>query len=544
MPLPKSEAERGEQERTWDNYWNKYEWPEHQEESTAHLQSRSPSCFRRLAESCGKLQRRRTDIAEEIKPSKYICCFKRRGHGFEQHLKKKSKAPGFHGMWDIKDPAFLDKVACDCLIKVTTVDPKNSRFELRMKCKWTFRTDHQNERTETKLRRPGLRLPGLIVTVDESRIWKDLSDKDSSNTVLWRGISRFTISGFERFEMHDFPFDRQIVNLDTFDFVWNSNTVEGDFDFSMNLCSFHVKCVSLLPEWDPYSPIVNAIREHNPANESDYKVRAVEQAPPYANRFTVKLRLERANWYYVAQVFGLTVMITVASFLGILIPLEENLPDRLSLFAGGILTLTSFKYSVGDQLPSVPYSTNFDWCILFQFLTLIFCALETLLAFRLIQDGYIETEDGKQKLKEAETYFFFALLIVWMIYWLWIAGRDLGLGFGLWPHDWLYILVNQEYQAEEDEIEDLCQKKNKSKIAELSEELAELFKQINATRKKIADLSEQKRSPDDIHRVRLHLDLLIAERMEKEADLNKLVHDVPINMGSPDKAASSPLMNN
>jgi len=241
--------------------------------------------------------------------------------------------------------------------------------------------------------------------------------------------------------------------------------------------------------------------------------------------------LERANWYYVAQVFGLTVMITVASFLGILIPLEANLPDRLSLYAGGILTLTSFKYSVGDQLPSVPYSTKFDWCILFQFLTLIVCALETLVAFRLVQDRYVSGEEAKSQLQKAETCFFFVLLASWLLYWFWIAGRDMGLGIGLWPHDWVYILSNQEYQAEEDEIEDLGQKKlNKSKIGDLSAELEELFKQINATRVQIADASEKQKPTEpsnEIQRLRKSLDLLIEDRKQKESRLNDLVQNLP-----------------
>merc|ERR1719330_290900 len=249
----------------------------------------------------------------------------------------------------------------------------------------------------------------------------------------------------------------------------------------MNLISFHVKCVSLLPEWEPYSPIIRAINAHTPTEARNDGT----MPPAFASRFTVKLRLERANWYYIVQVFGLTVMITIASFLAVCIPLEDNLTDRLGLYAGGVLTLTSFKYSVGDQLPSVPYSTMFDWAILFQFLTLILCAIETLVAYRIVTDSVWdevelvcpsnESDDFllnctepispkevfENQVRFGEDVFFTGLCILWVLYWLYIAGKDLGLPNGLHPQDWLHILASQEFQADGDELENYGAKRDK-----------------------------------------------------------------------------------
>merc|ERR1719433_1831125 len=78
----------------------------------------------------------------------------------------------------------------------------------------------------------------------------------SKHTVFWTGISVFTITGFERFEMYDFPYDRQKMSLDLLEFVWRSNKDSTDHAYSMNICAFTVETESLLPEWDVAPAII------------------------------------------------------------------------------------------------------------------------------------------------------------------------------------------------------------------------------------------------------------------------------------------------
>merc|ERR1719215_476668 len=156
-----------------DDYWNHFQWPL----NPARNQSKPPpGCCRKEGE------------VREVPLSKHRwCCLPRKDRGPEVFPVNTGKGfEAFDDLWDVDDPAFLDKVGCKALVKIISVDPKNSSFQLRLKCKWKFRTLHGDERTETKLRVPGLRLPGLIVEVEESRIWKDLeATKKSDHTVFW-----------------------------------------------------------------------------------------------------------------------------------------------------------------------------------------------------------------------------------------------------------------------------------------------------------------------------------------------------------------------
>lgn len=485
----------------WQHYWRKYEWPLSEDMG---LTTKQRKWWRRTKE----VPREDASKADKTKQPNFY------------HMSKEFRdLPA--DKWDTDDPAFHDKVTCDALIKVTAVDPKSSRFELRMKCKWTFRSLHREERTETRLRVPGIRLPGLIVVVDESRIWKDIQEtKRSEDTVLWRGVSRFTITGFEIFEMHDFPFDRQMMSLDTFDFVWQSGNSCSDFDYSMHIVAVHVQCVSVLPEWKTYSPIIEPDSVKQP-----FLHRKLENgltAPQYASRFSVKLRIERETWFYVIQVFGLTILITIASMLPLCIPPTDSfIGDRLSLYAGGVLTLTSFKYSISDHLPSVPYSTKFDWVIFFQFLNLTLCAVETLIAYRLVDHG----SDGISIVDQAivdksEDWAFVVLSSSWIVVWILLAGRDMNIPSPFKEREWEYILKHQEYQADNDELEKLESKAEKEQLKKVIQDLEHLNVSIGAMRNGIAEASEKHA---DISDLSSQLGALQAQRKTKEDTMSKLL---------------------
>jgi len=337
---------------------------------------------------------------------------------------------------------------------VTAVDPKESCFELRMKCKWSFRTQHGDEKTETKLRVPGVRLPGLKVEVNESRVWKDLvKSRRSSNTIFWRGISLFTIRGFERFEMQDFPFDRQLMSLDVFEFVWQQEKHSKDYDFSMHIVSFRVECVSMLPAWKAFPCIIQA--DPSSMQQQAYISECQDQEPPqYASRFRVQLRIERKKWFYIYQLFCLTILITWATLLPLMMPAsEDHVGDRLGLYSGGVLTLTAVKYSVGEQLPCVPYMTKFDRIMFYEIFTIVVCAFEALLAFRIV--GTKEFELFGMNGEDLTGWIEFLMFIGFLSFW-WLMLLHLSLGdkvpCGMKHRDWKYILDHQEAQADFDEV--------------------------------------------------------------------------------------------
>jgi len=293
-----------------------------------------------------------------------------------------STPPPPEELWDTADMQFLEKVKCVAAIRLTAVDPKNGCFEARMKCKWSFRTLNSQDRTEVQLRVPGIRMPGLVVTVEESRIWRDL-ELSNERTVFWSGTSLFSLSGYEIFEMQDFPFDRQVINFELMDFVWRPHKDAATYDFSMKIVELTVHTTSMLHEWATYSAIVL------PENE-----RRLRRGPSSASRFRLSMRIERKHWYYVIQIFLVTYLITTVSCFPLAMPpTEAHVGDRLSLYGGGLLTLVAFKYSIADHLPSVPYSTFMDYYLLWQIVTLIGLSVETLISYRIVKEAAPSTSE-------------------------------------------------------------------------------------------------------------------------------------------------------
>jgi len=265
-----------------------------------------------------------------------------------------------------------------------------------MKVEWALRTLNSKERTEPRIRVPGIRTPLLLTTIEESRVWR-VDGLGTSKTHFWQGVSIMTISGYELFEVHDFPFDRQLVHLDLFDFVWKPEKDSADYDLAMKVVSFKVRTTSMLPDWDTYPAIITPL---NTTQEGT--------GPTNASRFTVTLRLQRRHKYFVVQVFMTTYLITSASILPIALP-ASSASDRLSLHGGGLLTLVAFKYGISEQLPTVPYTTFTDRYLTLQVIMLVLLSAEAVVSFKLTEWGAI-SEDS---MKVFEIVLLFVVLITW-----------------------------------------------------------------------------------------------------------------------------------
>lgn len=334
-------------------------------------------------------------------------------------------------LWDVTDATLLEAVRCEAFIRIAQVDPKHGTFRVRMKCLWSFRTLNSHEDTELYLRGvPGIRMPGLIEAVEESRVWKDISTmRTTRRTVFWKGISLFTMDGFKAFHMQPFPFDRHILNLERLEFVWRPDKDAQDYYKSMRVVSLTVKCSSMLPEWQTLPAYVRELSAPDDGRVIRQTTRAPYLSPGaaggvedvklnHASKFTVHLRIQRLHQYYTWQVFLVTYLITVLS----LFPLgmhPESLGDRVAVYAGGTLTLVAFKYSVSDHLPSVPYLTVTDKFLLAQILTLLMCAVLAVLTYRIAR-GH---PDWRTYADHGEHVVALALLIAWTAA-LWAMSRE------------------------------------------------------------------------------------------------------------------------
>uniref|UniRef100_A0A7S4Q8F6 Neurotransmitter-gated ion-channel ligand-binding domain-containing protein n=1 Tax=Alexandrium monilatum TaxID=311494 RepID=A0A7S4Q8F6_9DINO len=328
------------------------------------------------------------------------------------------KPPKF--LWDTSDHQYLELVRCHAAVRVVSLDPKAGTFSVRMKCHWAFRTLNSQEDSEIRLRGvPGIRMPANRVTVEESRVWKDLtgsndpaSKRTTHKTVYWKGTSTFTIEGHKVFHMENFPFDRQVINLEQLDFVWRSEKDEADYYKSMKVVFFNVSTESLLPEWSVEPAYITPMEKT--------ETRPVDlNCPSFAHKFVVQLRIERKEWFYVRQVFFVTYLMVLVSCTPLTMPpTEDNMGTRLEVYGSSLLTLVAFKYAVAEHLPSVPYGTFTDDFLIAPVVTVSLCVFETVASFHFV--NRID-ESVTERLDWGENISFYMLALLWTIYFLYAA---------------------------------------------------------------------------------------------------------------------------
>mmetsp|Transcript_105660 Transcript_105660/g.187893 ORF Transcript_105660/g.187893 Transcript_105660/m.187893 type:complete len:377 (+) Transcript_105660:63-1193(+) len=320
----------------------------------------------------------------------------------------------------------VDRVACHATVRLTSVDPKRGAFQVRMQCQWAFRTLNRKEDTEIGLMGvPGIRMPGLHVKVEESRVWKDLSAAESgsrSNMLFWRGTSIFFMDGFKQFNVRAFPFDRQVINLQELAFVWRTSKDDDNYYNPMKVAWLQVNACSMLSEWSQEDSLITPLT-------SDMDTRH-----PYATRFQIELYIERHHNFYVRQIYFVTYMITLVSCSPLALPpAEDFMAERLSVYGSGLLTLVTFKYGIMEHLPSVPYSTYTDEFLTAQILTVTACTFESLFAFRL-REHYLIVD-------MIENCLLFLVAVLWTLY----LGRA---GFRQPKHRVPWDLVREASAAE------------------------------------------------------------------------------------------------
>lgn len=257
------------------------------------------------------------------------------------------------------------------------------------------------------MRIPGLRLLHTRCEIEESRMWREPGE--SKHSILWHGTSRISFDGIEVFEIHDFPFDRQIINLDHFNFVWRvgGDSVHGE---TMKIVSLVVETYSMLPEWEVGNAIL--IARHQADGVSASVDQNHGQGPSFCCKFSLKLRLQRKPNFYIQQVFLVSTLITSAACL----PFSFNpvlATDRCAMHLGGLLTLVAFKYSVTSELPVVPYATFTSTFLTNQIWTIVLVIGENVLSYKFVISWKIIPGDVMERM---EGYLLVLVLVCWCTY--------------------------------------------------------------------------------------------------------------------------------
>jgi len=232
--------------------------------------------------------------------------------------------------------------------------------------------------------------------------------------------------------MSDFPFDRQVINLELMEFVWRDSKDADTFDYSMKLVFFRVTTESLLPEWDPYPAKLRVDQLITTGDRHD--------GPTSASRFQVKLRVERKIRFFVIQIYFVTLLIVViTTFPLALPPTKDHVGTRLSAYGTGVLTLVAYKYGIAESLPRVPYQTYTDKYLVHQIITVVIIAVEALIAYHLVENAGAD----EVIVRYLELIGLVIIVLLWICFFVYTAKFKL-------RASWQHVLKNQESNMQTD----------------------------------------------------------------------------------------------
>jgi len=238
-----------------------------------------------------------------------------------------------------------------------------------------------------KTGRPQMRVPSCKIEVHEQRKWIDWNNSRKDGSHLWMGTTFMTLRGFELFEVHDFPLDRQLINLKVLDFRWDPKDEDVD-PGKLDVVALEVITTSTEPMWQPYTAWL----------VPKWRRQRLVDGVPVANRFDTQLRFERNPGYYLKTVFWVSYLILAGSLLPLGMDATE-IGDRLSVFSAGMLTLVLFKYGLSEQLPSVSYGTFADTWLTLQIVFVFLAMLDALIGY-----WVVDAEEDKDRQSEIIAY--------------------------------------------------------------------------------------------------------------------------------------------
>mmetsp|Transcript_312 Transcript_312/g.285 ORF Transcript_312/g.285 Transcript_312/m.285 type:complete len:454 (-) Transcript_312:195-1556(-) len=172
----------------------------------------------------------------------------------------------------------------------------------------------------------------------------------SSNTkhtaLLWN--MSYTAIIRARFELHDFPFDTQQLNMI---FRLNDPYTWDTHDLTIDVIQFHIDALNL-PEWEVLAP---RIRRDIPAH-------AVTN---------IYLQIRRKPNYYIQNIAVLSVILAILGEANFVTD-SHHAGERQIIVLTIVLTVVAFKFTLVNELPKVPYNTLLDYLLSHSFFSLCF----------------------------------------------------------------------------------------------------------------------------------------------------------------------------
>lgn len=211
--------------------------------------------------------------------------------------------------------------------------------------------------------------------------------KPGMTALMWN--QEFKVKCREVFELHDFPFDTQELQVEL---RLNDSKTWDLYDLTVNNVQFHKNAI-VQNEWQLDEPFV---QRGSPANKCS----------------TVKVIVSRYSAYYIQNII---LTMSTLSLLGLLSFAMDasDISSRVGTILQLILTAVAFKFILAQSLPKVPYNTSIDFYVMSSYVTLAFTAL-----FATIP-GYTQNPNYYNFLMlYVSVAFLGATQIIWIGYWM------------------------------------------------------------------------------------------------------------------------------
>jgi len=247
-------------------------------------------------------------------------------------------------------------------------------------------------------------------TTIEETYYKDASSGCTACLLNW------VLEGYEVLELHQFPFDRQLVKL-----KFAANGVHLTPIKSLenggipNPPSFptpekQAKCIVSLGNWHLNDTNVSMELTNAEGDSVDTEVAYV-------------VELSRKSAFYLWNIVLVIFVLILSSFCVVGVPIDD-LSARMSITMTITLALVAFKFVISGMVPPTPYLTFLDKYVLFSFVVIGTVVVENFIL------SYNNANDNSGKF---ESIFYSILVTLWLISHIYLAiGAYLGWFYTSW----------------------------------------------------------------------------------------------------------------
>jgi len=245
--------------------------------------------------------------------------------------------------------------------------------------KWKGKTDDEFQDDETRFDddwwEPGVEVVNGIelnkLIEKEEAFWIEFPEDG-----VLAYTQRFIGTVFSMMELHDFPFDRQIIPITFESFHWKAD------DMILLRLEQHGHQTPPLPgkDWKTMSPEVKLLEWSVEAINVLEKLNYYSFEDRTYSQVCVEVVITRDSGYYLRQVISMVILIVIMSWSIFFMP-GAGLPERTGITVTLFLAAIAFNFVVGGSLPRISYNTKLDTFLLSSYLIIASTLMQNVFAY-------------------------------------------------------------------------------------------------------------------------------------------------------------------